>query len=197
MGSQRVRHDRVSNSVLWGDTWLAVGRKQQRAGSLITERSMEKWVGSGEEWWGREASAKVLWPKLHYWAWRGAGGQGRVEQASPLEWTGDVGLGRTEPGWCALIENIGLAPGRVLGRGKVWGRDWTGRQEQKGGDVGSCGPQEARPSARMARRLVLGGQGPVPSTREVLARRGRSPGCCSWLPAPPASLCRPQTDSCA
>lgn len=49
---------------------------------------------------------------------RGAGGQGRAEQASPLERTGDVGLGRTEPGWCALIENIGLALGRVLGRGK-------------------------------------------------------------------------------
>ena len=82
-------------------------------------------------------------------------------------------------------------------KGQVWGRDWTGRQEERGGDVGSCGPQEARPCARMARRLVLGDQGRVPSTREVLARRGRSPGCCSWPPAPPASLCRPQTDSCA
>lgn len=49
---------------------------------------------------------------------RGAGGEGRAEQASPLERTGDVGLGRTEPGWRALIENIGLALGRVLGRGK-------------------------------------------------------------------------------
>ena len=65
MGSQIVRHDRVSNSVLWRDTCLAVGREQQRDGAL-TERSMEKWVGSGVGVVG--ASAKVLWPKLHHWA---------------------------------------------------------------------------------------------------------------------------------
>lgn len=74
--------------------------------------------GGREGGGGRAASAKVLWPKRHYWAWRGAGDQGRVEQASPLEPTGDVSLERTEPGGCDLIEKISLASGRVLGRGK-------------------------------------------------------------------------------
>lgn len=128
------------------------------------------------------ASAKVLWPSSttgHERSW----GEGAGPAGKPLERTRDVGLGRTEPGWGALIENIGLALGRVLGRGKCGAE--TGQRKAGGerGDVGSCGPQEERPSARMARRLVLGDQGRVPSTQgKFLRKRALSR---VWPPAPP------------
>jgi len=88
MGSQRVRHDRASNSVLWGDTWLAVGRKQQRDGSLITERSMEKWVGSGRGVVGQSNQCKGPVAKAPLLgmerSWRL--GQGRAGKPPGADW---------------------------------------------------------------------------------------------------------------
>lgn len=161
----------------------------------LTARSM--WRSGWGQGWGGGGQCKGPVAKAPPLGMRGAGGRGQgAEQATPwTDWGCRSGKGLSRVGVLSDETSAWLL-GESSGRGKC-GAELDRKAGGERGDVGSCGPQEERPSARMARRLVLGDQGRVPSTREVLARRGALPGAAPWPPAPPPLFCRPQTDSCA